>query len=494
MGMTIDDFQNKFLKIGYSKRNDGNIKTGKDRPFIGRKGIGKLALLSCSKKVHIASKIKGGDIIGGVIDNTELDNAIKDDKNSEQYNLGNINKNIKNYFRDINSGTIIIFDDIKHTENYIKNKLALFFRFALIDAEFNIFLNNTRITIEQLKDLAENTEFIWNINNLVDPYLNTLTNLLEIENIISPLNISGFIATTNKYSKLQIGGTDEKVSLDLFVNGRLRERDILQHIPSSRSRIVENYIYGQIHFNDLDNGSNEDIFTSSRESIITDNLQFQALINEIERIYKIIIKDWDKFRRKHHKDGDSADTTITLKERKAEELFNQEMKDIFTPTTTKKSIIIKGSEVEKWANGLTNDARFNIPCYTECFIAENLLRKYIEFTKQPLSPEATVQAKNWETTENDTKNIANISYNIRQSTDDIYYLDMDGLSNLVDKAKDKQKNAGISRSATIYKPLRNAIGHTALLTDIAKQALDTEFKNIKARLSQILEEFQRAKK
>ena len=51
-GMTALDFQDKFLKIGYSKRKDGDIKSPKGRPYIGRKGIGKLALLSCAKKNH----------------------------------------------------------------------------------------------------------------------------------------------------------------------------------------------------------------------------------------------------------------------------------------------------------------------------------------------------------------------------------------------------------------------------------------------------------
>src|SRR5690242_20578605 len=38
IGMTADDFQNKFLKIGYSKRHGGKSKSPKGRPFIGRKG------------------------------------------------------------------------------------------------------------------------------------------------------------------------------------------------------------------------------------------------------------------------------------------------------------------------------------------------------------------------------------------------------------------------------------------------------------------------
>jgi hypothetical protein len=493
IGMTTDDFQNKFLEIGYSKRSNGQtITSNKKRPFIGQKGIGKLALLSCSKKVHIASKTKRGTIIGGVIDNTELDKAISNGKNSDQYKLDTIDKNINDYFNDINSGTVIIFENIipniTNTIDYIKKAVALFFRFSLID-NFNIFINNTQITIQELKELADTTQFIWNINNFNnDPYLHSLDKLDENIAVSSELDIKGFIATTKNYQDVKIRGTDEKATLDLFVNGRLREKDILKHIPSAR--LVENYTYGQIHFDALDNGTIVDnVFTSSREGILTDNKDFVKFIKQFSEIYKQVIREWDIYRRKHHNDGDPADTTITIKERKAEELFNQEMKDIFTSSTTQKSIIIKNGEVEKWGNALTNDARFNIPCYTECFITENLLRKYIEFTKCTLSDEAKIEAVKWKTNEIETKNIANISYNIRQSTDDIYYLDMDALSNFVDKAKDK--SAGISRSAKVYRPIRNAVGHTALLTDIAKQNLNTEFQNIKARLQQVLDEFQK---
>src|ERR1700732_2592869 len=60
VGMTAEDFQDKFLKIGYSKRKEGATHSLGGRPFIGRKGIGKLALLSCADKVTVVSKVKGG--------------------------------------------------------------------------------------------------------------------------------------------------------------------------------------------------------------------------------------------------------------------------------------------------------------------------------------------------------------------------------------------------------------------------------------------------
>ena len=76
--------QNKFLKIGYSKRKDNATSTASGRPFIGRKGIGKLALLSCAKRITVLTKTANTDLVGGVIDNSGLDKAIKDDVSANE--------------------------------------------------------------------------------------------------------------------------------------------------------------------------------------------------------------------------------------------------------------------------------------------------------------------------------------------------------------------------------------------------------------------------
>src|SRR5688500_7830520 len=60
VGMTADDFQKRFLRIGYSKRKGGQHVSAGGRPFIGRKGIGKLALLSCAETITVISKVAGG--------------------------------------------------------------------------------------------------------------------------------------------------------------------------------------------------------------------------------------------------------------------------------------------------------------------------------------------------------------------------------------------------------------------------------------------------
>lgn len=492
IGMTYEDFQNKFLKIGYSKRKNGDYKTESGRPFIGRKGIGKLALLSCAQRIHVASKTKETDFVGGVIDNSSLDDAINDDLNSQEYVLENLTSDVLTSINKLEKGTYIFFENVNegitNTVDYIKKSVALYFRFSLLDENFNIYVNGEKIDEKMLKSLAEDTQFIWKINNIEDPFINQLSSDIEKKILKSKINIKGYIASVNKPSKLKIRGTQEKVTIDLFVNGRLREKDILRHIPTSR--IVENYVYGQIHFDDLDSGDTKDIFTSSREGIISDNHNYKLLLNEVERLFKNIIDDWDDLRREKGDDGDPDNMKITPKERKAQELFNttiKEMKGNHKQNSDYKKVK-KNQLVDEWVKSLSAESEYNIPSYVECFIAENLLRKYIVHNKMKLSDKAIKEASEWKKREKVNKGIANISYDIRESMEDIYYLDMKYLSNFIDKASDKNKDPALSRSSDIYKPVRDAVGHTSIITPTAKQQLSIELENIKARVMDLMAE------
>ena len=61
---------------------------------------------------------------------------------------------------------------------------------------------------------------------------------------------------------------------------------------------------------------------------------------------------------------------------------------------------------------------------------------------------------------------------------------MDGLADLFDKKE--SKFASLSRDAQEYKPIRDALAHTARLTEEAKSKLNTVYNNIKARLKELL--------
>ena len=86
-GMTLDDINDKYLKIGYErredklsvKREDGSEVTPHfNRDVMGRKGIGKLSLFSIAETVTVET-LKDGSRNGFVMSTDEIKNHIKND-------------------------------------------------------------------------------------------------------------------------------------------------------------------------------------------------------------------------------------------------------------------------------------------------------------------------------------------------------------------------------------------------------------------------------
>jgi|TARA_R100001530_G_scaffold8234_4_gene8722 hypothetical protein len=483
-GMDSGDFQGKFLKIGYSKRKAGGSKSSTGRPYIGAKGIGKLALLSCAKRVSVFSKTDGTDYVGGVIDNAGLDGAILGDRSTEEYPLEQLDFSLISELREGHEkGTIIYFestnDQLKNSDAYIKKLLALSFKFSLLDEEFTIHVSGDPVTVDDLKPLSDATQFLWSVNGYTDAYIDGLNNLeLPASEVTTPLDIKGFVASVKKPANLKITGTDERATIDLFVNGRLREKNIIRHIPSQR--IVESYIYGQIHFDTLDR-EGTDPFTSSREGIVEDDEKFRSLMDYLKRdLLTKIIDEWDKFRLEVKDEGDDDNTRKSKRDRKAQALVSEAKKD-FQPDDDAPTKDV----VEEWLTEMQTDAEFNTSAYVDCFLSENLVRKYIGHKN--LSPIDGIQKEivKFKEREEKSKQAANISFPIRQISLDLSYLDMDALAFTAEGSKSTNTQS-LWGDAIGFKPVRNAVGHTGRLTNVAKNHLNTTFENIKARVRILL--------
>ena len=494
VGMSSDDFQDKFLKIGYSKRRDGHHKSGdKKRPYIGRKGIGKLALLSCAEKITIISKKETTDYVGGVITNTGLDNAIEKDMVPQDYGLGAINvDDFSSYTKDHIKGTIILFEDLKggirNSLKFVRKTLSLYFRFSLLDKNFTIFVENKKIDFNDLSELSEVTEFCWTVNGFKDPFIEFLKPLKEEHDLdFSLQKVNGFIASVKKPSNMTIREMDEKLTVDLFVNGRLREKNILKRIASNR--VPESYIYGQIHYNSLDGV--DDPFTSSREGIVSDSSEYQIFLDTIKtEVIAKVINQWDGFRRKHKKPGDEENPSVTPKQRKAEEFYDETTRD-YTKKGNKpkeRNKVKNENSIDWWVDDLREDATFCFSSYADCYLSENLVRKFMAHKKVSLSTEAKRQIKKFKDKETKAKGNGNISIALRQDDkNDLSYLDMMELAALLDKSgKDIIKDNHLVRDAREYKPMRDALMHTSRLTEVAKNRLTAVFENIKGRIIEIL--------
>ena len=490
IGMNSTDFQEKFLKVGHSKRKESQ-RSPWWRPYIWRKWIGKLALLSCSERVTIITKKSWEDIVSWVIDNSELNTAITADDSI--YKLQNIEDlHIFNNLNNMEHGTFLFFwwfnQEIHNTLSFLKKMIALYFRFSLIDSDFKIYLNDDEISLGELNDLSSSTQFLWEINTPTDSYFSQLSPQRRT-NITNQAWIRGFIASVNKPSNLNIYWTGEKVTIDLYVNWRLREKNILRHIQTTR--ITESYLYGQIHFDSLDMPGNEDVFTSSREWIIESNHLYQSLLEELKDILnQHILSERDQWRRELDQDWDEEDTRVSKRERKSRSLFNE----IASEYKTTKSGHITESDtqipLEARIHQLSLEAGFNVPSYIECFLSENLLRKYIKF-KNYTWENYNQTITDLRGREDSSKNQGNIVISIRQENSDLYYLWMRQLATIASWDSTERINWAFNpknfiQDAKEYKPLRDAVGHTALLTDEAKNKLNTVYNWIKARINMLL--------
>lgn len=508
VGMDESDFQDKFLKIGYSKRgaDNSNFKSaGKKRPYIGRKGIGKLALLSCAEQITVISrKSDKKEYVGGLIDNNQLDQDIKDDLDATKSKLGDFKlDDFSDYLTGHKKGTLIYLNNLDSgfTKSFksIRKIIAYYFRFSLIDKNFNIYLNDVKISADDLTELKERTQFVWTINNHTEPYIKKKSDFKFYNNIdVKDKNIKGYFATTAKTKDVNVMNLDESVGVDLFVNGRLREKNIIRHIPKMTERIVSSYLYGQIHVDTMDDGNDDDRFTSSREGVISGDKIFDSLIKTIEdEIRPILLKEWDQQRRLVEMDGDIENETITPRNRKIEEATNLAIKEFETENKT----------LNKWLKTTSQHAQFNFRAYQDCYMSENLLREYVTNTKRVPKKCLKITTKNTEdcierskknggkSDENfcpfckgkkrmdsfsELKDFASLSIQIRKNENDpLSYLDYIDLAKIVD---DKT----IKNDEKTYKPLRNSVMHAVLLTTEAEKRLSTIFDNIVASVKKIL--------
>ncbi|MFA5747005.1 MAG: ATP-binding protein [Candidatus Paceibacterota bacterium] len=488
-GMDSKDFQEKFLKVGYSRRLDGSNKS--KRNVIGRKGIGKLAMLSISEKVTIISKKKGSEITGGKINNPELDKRIKQDGRYSLENISDAEKR-KLFSKNKISGTKIIFERIKANSNgeeIIRKYLATQFNFIFSlqkNDSFKIIVNKKEVTEADLKTLDENTQFLWFLGSedkkRIDRYKN-LDKYKVIDNTSfkfgkDNIEVKGFIASVKepKHLLLRGSGGDFRASINLFCNGRLRQENLFQEITSKR--ITEEYLYGEIH---VDGFEDEEIdrFTSSREGIIKDDPLYQIFLRELRKIQNVILADWTPWRGEFKDEGDIEAGLMPKYERRLQDSKNWREKDF----ENKIDENISDKSIKKTLKDkLRNLSYKNTQVYQDLFILENILREYIKIKK--------IEENYFDEKNDEEKTIIDSIKSIRglRKQDEerhalkgkivkeehyLNYADLSCLGEIIDifikknekKPTPKKYRKELSSDAKEINPIRNPIMHTNEITD-----------------------------
>lgn len=123
------------------------------------------------------------------------------------------------------------------------------------------------------------------------------------------------------------------------------------------------------------------------------------------------------------KEGNEENPRKSKRQRKARDLYNATRSE-YEPDTGAQT----KDDVDKWLDELVPDAEFNLSSYAECFLSENLIRRYLHEYNVDLHKSAAPEIKKWLNNEKTHKAAANISFDIRKDKTGLAYLGMDLLA------------------------------------------------------------------
>lgn len=299
-GMTLSDINDKYLFVGYARREKGEGFSPKfNRPVMGRKGIGKLSLFSLVNQIEIHT-VRMNPLTSAAEKNGLL--MIKEDiekalATNSQYHP----QDIPSDSFTLTEGTRIILSRFKrefhYSSTFLRKRLARRFSILGDEYKFNILIDDSPITIKD-RDYFSKIQFLWLIGSQSDIYSKHFK-FEKVENLNGSIDgsdgykISGWIGAVQKPSHLEQDGINNN-KISIICRGKMAEEDILESFEEGG--IYIDYLVGEIHADFLDDDSQEDITTSSRQKINENDPRYVAVRNHVYNILKRIQNVWSKYR------------------------------------------------------------------------------------------------------------------------------------------------------------------------------------------------------
>lgn len=164
VGMTVEDMNDKYLRVGYRRREEEASITPKGRAVMGRKGLGKLSLFSIADTVEVQS-CKEGERHGLRMSASSIREAMKE-RLAEYHPDELAEEEVM-----VSQGTMVRLTDLKRgrlglTGAALRRRLAR--RFSVIGSElFRVFIDGDEVTVRDRGDL-EAVQFLWDIGDAGD--------------------------------------------------------------------------------------------------------------------------------------------------------------------------------------------------------------------------------------------------------------------------------------------------------------------------------------
>lgn len=283
-GMVPDEARAFFLQVGRDRREhaeQGAKSRKKERPVMGRKGIGKLAPFGICRRIEVISS--GGDEVAGEGFLTthfflDFDKIIEDTDTPVPLEVGELDKTYQP-----SSGTTIRLTQFlpKRVPDSDTFHRQVATRFAWADPEFTVRLRNTRETPHVDSEVEK-----------FDVAIEDETKLVVDGRAISTedgetLSATGWIAMAKNSYK-----NDELAGVRIYARGKIvaTTRDFEQPAGFTGEYHVRSYLVGEIVAEWLDDDDGDDLIRTDRQSILWDSDRGRAfrewgaeLIKEVGR-------------------------------------------------------------------------------------------------------------------------------------------------------------------------------------------------------------------
>ncbi|PRX33960.1 PD-(D/E)XK nuclease superfamily protein [Meinhardsimonia xiamenensis] len=292
-GMDREAVQDRFLTIGYQRRNEGDRTPG-GRKVMGRKGLGKLSLMSIADQIRIATRREGSAPVGFLMNVAEIRRTARKGAEVPEFELP------AEPAEDAPTphGTRLILQGLRahrvRATGIDNIRRALARRFAvLFGSDFSVLVNGQKIDQSDRKDL-EDIEFLWKTEGVEVPLpaaaasLETFAFPGREEDWPNDWKVEGWIATTRR----PIGG--EANALPIFARGRIAAENVLPKVKGKQH--FYSYVTGQIAADFLDLDDKPDIILSDRQRLLEDDERVAKLQEFLRKQLGRMEAEWKRLR------------------------------------------------------------------------------------------------------------------------------------------------------------------------------------------------------
>lgn len=276
MGMTFDEINDKFLRIGRNRRVEDHAQTTpKGRKIIGKKGLGKLSFFGIAHEIEITTEKNGEKNVFSMcwedIKSADKEYKPKVIKKDEICPSGK-------------HGTKIVLRKIQRETDFSSENLATSLsKIFIIDSDFEITIchnSDTPINVENERKYAElEKEIEWNIPQ----DLKLVTDYAKKEQIVGQL-----IAT-----KKPISPKTNMRGIALFSRKKLVNNP--EYFSDSTSSHFFSYLTGWLEVDFIDE-LEDDVIATNRQSLNWGHPEMQKLKTYLQDLIRWLEQDWRKKR------------------------------------------------------------------------------------------------------------------------------------------------------------------------------------------------------